>query len=85
MSTARQQEREKKDPTLHAQASKRKARGSHCQRGKGHQRRSKLTLLPTRMLPGSILDLKFTMSQCPKTGLRCRFAAVALTPPSSMS
>ena len=44
MSTARHQEREKKDPTLHAQASKRKARGSHCQRGKGHQRRSKLTI-----------------------------------------
>ena len=36
--------REKKDPTLNARASKRKARGSHCQQGKGNQRRSKLTI-----------------------------------------
>ena len=40
---------------------------------------------PIRMLPESMLDLKFTMSQCPKAGLRCRFAALALTRPSSMS
>ena len=37
-------EREKKDPTLTRSASKRKARGSHCQQGKGHRRRSKLTI-----------------------------------------
>ena len=44
MSTARKQQEKKKDRTLNAQASKRKARGSRCQQGKGHQRRSKLTL-----------------------------------------
>ena len=40
--------------------------------------------LPIRMLPGSILDLKFITWQCPKSGLRGRFAALALTLPSSM-
>ena len=44
MSTARKQQEKEKDPTLNAQASKRKARGSHCRQGKGHQRRSKLTI-----------------------------------------
>jgi transposase len=44
MSTARKQQRGKKDPTLNAQLLKRKARGSHCQQGKGNQRRSKLTI-----------------------------------------
>jgi hypothetical protein len=44
MSTARKQERGKKDPMLNAQLLKRKARGSHCQQGKGNQRRSKLTI-----------------------------------------
>jgi transposase len=44
MSTARKQQEKEKDPTRNAQASRRKARGSHCQQGKGHQRRSKLTL-----------------------------------------
>jgi transposase len=44
MSTARKQPEKEKDPTLNAQASKRKARDSHCQQGKGHQRRSKLTI-----------------------------------------
>ena len=44
MSTARKQEEEKKDPTLNARAPKRKARGSHCRQGKGHQRGSKLTI-----------------------------------------
>jgi transposase len=43
MSRARQQET-KKDPTLNARAPQRKARGSQCQQGKGHQRRSKLTI-----------------------------------------
>ena len=43
MSTAGQQEG-KKDPTLNARAPKRKARGSRCPQGKGHQRRSKLTI-----------------------------------------
>src|SRR4029077_16444910 len=38
------QQRGKKDPMLNAQLLKRKARGSHCQRGKGNQRRSKLTI-----------------------------------------
>src|SRR6266446_818250 len=44
MSTARKQQRGKKDPMLNAQLLKRKARGSHCQQGKGNQRRSKLTI-----------------------------------------
>ena len=44
MSTARKQQRGKKDPMLNAQLLKRKARGSHCQQGKGDQRRSKLTI-----------------------------------------
>ena len=44
MSTAGKQRKKEKDPTLHAQASKRKARGSRCQQGKGRQQRSKLTL-----------------------------------------
>src|SRR5258705_1954776 len=44
MSTSRKQQRGKKDPMLNAQLLKRKARGSHCQQGKGNQRRSKLTI-----------------------------------------
>ena len=44
MSTARKQPRGKKDPMLNAQLLKRKARGRHCHQGKGHQRRSKLTI-----------------------------------------
>ena len=44
MSTAHKQPVKKKDPTLNARALKRKARGSHCQQGKGNQRRSKLTI-----------------------------------------
>ena len=44
MSTARKQQRGKKDPMLNAQLLKRKARGSHRQQGKGNQRRSKLTI-----------------------------------------
>jgi transposase len=43
MSAAGQQEG-KKDPTLNARAPKRKARGSRCPQGKGHRRRSKLTI-----------------------------------------
>src|ERR1700730_4483164 len=43
MSATGQQEG-KKDPTLNARAPKRKARGSNCHQGKGHQRRSKLTI-----------------------------------------
>jgi transposase len=44
MSTARKQQGEKKDPTLNARASKREARGRHCQQGRGNRRRSKLTI-----------------------------------------
>src|SRR5258708_17953191 len=44
MSTARKQQRGKKDPMLNAQLLKRKARGSHGQQGKGNERRSKLTI-----------------------------------------
>jgi len=44
MSTTGKQSRKKKDPTLNAKASKRHASTSHCQRGKGRQRRSKLTI-----------------------------------------
>jgi transposase len=44
MSTAHKQRRGKEDPMLNAQLLKRKARGSHCQQGKGNQRRSKLTI-----------------------------------------
>src|ERR1700737_908062 len=44
MSTAGKQSRKKKDPTLNARASKRNAGASHCQRGKGSQRRSRLTI-----------------------------------------
>ena len=44
MSTARQQREGKKGSDAHRSASKRKARGSHCQQGEGHRRRSKLTI-----------------------------------------
>ena len=44
MSTAPNNGKKKKDPTLNAQASKRKARGSHCPPGEGHRRRSKLRI-----------------------------------------
>jgi transposase len=44
MSTAPNNSKEKKDPTLNAQASKRKARGSHCPPGQGNRRRSKLRI-----------------------------------------
>ena len=44
MSAASQQQQGKKDSTLNAKALKRKARGSHCPQGEGHQRRSKLTI-----------------------------------------
>ena len=44
MSTTGKQSRKKKDPTLNAKASKRHASTSHCQQGKGGQRRSKLTI-----------------------------------------
>ncbi len=37
--------KKKKDPTLHARASKRKARGSKSPQGKGHRRRSKRSKL----------------------------------------
>ena len=43
MSTARKQEG-KKGSDAHRSASKRKARGSRCQQGEGHRRRSKLTI-----------------------------------------
>ena len=92
MSTAAQQEQGKKGSDAQRSASKRKARGSHCPQGKGHRRRSKRSKslgpssrLPIRMPPGSTWELEFIMSQCPKAGLRCRFAASALTRPSSMS
>ena len=41
--------------------------------------------LAIRMLPGLMLGLEFTMWPCPEIGLRCRFAALALTRPNSMS
>jgi hypothetical protein len=44
MSTARKQREGKKGSDAHRSASKRKARGSHCQQGEGHRRRSKLTI-----------------------------------------
>jgi len=44
MSTTGKQSRKKKDSTLNARASKRNARASHSQQGKGSQRRSKLTI-----------------------------------------
>jgi transposase len=44
MSTARNQQEEKEDQTLNAQAPKGKARDSRCQPGKGNRRRSKLTI-----------------------------------------
>jgi transposase len=44
MSTRGKQNRKKKDPTLNARASKRNASTSHCQQGKGGQRRSELTV-----------------------------------------
>jgi len=44
MSTRGKQSRKKKDPTLNARASKRHASTSHCQQGKGGQRRSELTI-----------------------------------------
>src|SRR5271157_4042237 len=40
----RKQQEKEKDPTLNARAPKRKARGSRCPQGKGHRRRSKLTI-----------------------------------------
>jgi hypothetical protein len=44
MSTASKQQREKKGSDAQRSASKRKARGSHCQQGEGNRRRSKLTI-----------------------------------------
>jgi transposase len=44
MSTAPKQEREKEGSDAQRSAPKRKARGSHCQKGGGNQRRSKLTI-----------------------------------------
>ena len=44
MSTARKQREGKKGSDAHRSASKRKARGSHCQQGEGNRRRSKLTI-----------------------------------------
>lgn len=44
MSRTGKQSRKKKDSTLNARASKRNASTSHCQQGKGGQRRSKLTI-----------------------------------------
>src|SRR5271165_1080656 len=44
MSTACIQQREKKGSDAQRSASKRKARGSYCQQGEGHRRRSKLTI-----------------------------------------
>src|SRR5579864_809797 len=44
MSTAPQQQQGKKGSDAQRSASKRKARGSHCQQGGGNQRRSKLTI-----------------------------------------
>ena len=41
--------------------------------------------LPTRMRPGLTWGRKFIMSPCPRGGLKCRFAALALTLPSSKS
>ena len=74
----------KKGSDAQRSASKRKARGSHCPQGKGNRRRSKLTITNPDAA-GIDLELKFTMPQCPKVGLRCRFAALAPTLPSSMS
>ena len=44
MSTAGKQQEGKKGSDAQRSASKRKARGSHCQQGEGDQRRSKLTI-----------------------------------------
>ena len=44
VSTRGKQSRKKKDPTLNGRASKRHASTSHCQQGKGGQRRSELTI-----------------------------------------
>src|SRR5262249_22264460 len=41
--------------------------------------------LPTRMRPGLTWGRKFIMSPCPKGGLKCWFAALALTLPSGCS
>ena len=92
MSTASQQEQGKKGSDAPRSASKRKASGSHCPQGKatgegpkGPKRLGPSSRLLIRMPPGSTLELGLIMSQCPKVGLRCRFAALALTRPSSMS
>ena len=93
MSTATQQEQEKKGSlrsTLEllsvrpevAVARKAKATGEDP---KGPNSLSPSSRLPIRMRPGSMLDLEFIMSQCPKIGLQCRFVVLALTPANSMS
>jgi transposase len=79
MSTTGKQSGKEKDPTLNARASKRNASTSHCQPGKGGRRRPSSPLL-IRMRLRLMWDLKFTMPQCPKAGIRCQFAALGLTP-----
>src|SRR4029077_16363898 len=84
--------KEKKDPTHHAQlpsvrpavATVRKAKATG-EDPKGPKRLGPSSRLLIRMPPGSTWELELIMSQCPKVGLRCRFAALALTRPSSMS
>ena len=84
MSAAGQQEG-KKDPTLNARAPKRKARGSRCPQGKGHRRRSKLTITNPDAAGIDIGAQVHYVSSARRPGSRCRFAALAPTLPSSMS
>jgi hypothetical protein len=84
MSTTGKQSRKKKDPTLNAKASKRHASTSHCQQGKGGQRRSKLTIANPNAAAVDV-GSQVHYAQCPKAGQSSQFAALGLTPPNSKS
>ena len=84
MSAAGQQEG-KKDPTLNARAPKRKARGSRCPQGKGHRRRSKLTITNPDAARIDVGSRVHYVSSARRSGSRCRFVVLALTRANSMS
>ena len=83
MSTAPKQEG-KKGSDAQRSAPKRKARGSHCQKGGGNQRRSKLTITNPDAA-GIDIGAQVHYVAVPEDRAECRFAALALTLPSSMN
>src|SRR5271169_1454740 len=77
----RNKSKKKKDPTLNAQLLSARPEVAKARRAKatgedpkGPNSLSPSLRLPILMPPESMWDLEFIMWQCPKAGLRCRFA-----------